>query len=294
MIVRTAMRLSILVLATAEPSLALGPSVPNRVRPTDAAAIARPVEPIAIAVEDGSAPWSRPDGTGYANEIVAAAFGALGIPIAQHVVPYARCRALVMEGSVVACYSMSKAPDLQGLVAFPAMPLFRCTTELVQNPARPVSATASISALRDLPRGTSVGVVNGYEYPPEVEVARQRGAIVLKSVTSEELLLRLLAAGRLQTALVNLNDSKPLPFLAARAGVREPLARLARVGPLDSHLGFSVRHPRGLASLRQFEQGMATIRRNGTLARIERAWADSSRATILRAKGRQAVRAGGA
>lgn len=292
MIVRTALRLWIPVLATGQPLLGLGPSAPPR-GPVTAAVVVPADAPIPIAVEDGSAPWSRPDGTGFANEIVAAAFGARGVPVAQQVVPYARCRALVMEGAVVACFSMSKAPDLQGIVAFPSVPLFVCTTELVHNPARPVSA-AAIRSINDLPPGTSVGVVIGYEYPPEVEAARQRGAIVLKSVTSEELLLRLLAAGRLQTALVNLNDSKPLALLAARAGVRVPLSRISLVGSLDSHVGFSVRHPKGLASLREFEHGMATIRRNGTLARIERAWADSSRVTITRARAQQTPRPGGA
>lgn len=284
MIVRTALLQWISVLASVERL----PQVP----PGSAAVRS----PLPIAVEDGSAPWSRPDGTGFANDIVAAAFGAEGVSVALQVVPYARCRALVKEGAVVACFSMSKAPDLRGRVAFPSAPLFACNTELVQNPARPVSSATAIGSLLDLPRGTTVGVVIGYEYPPAVEAARQRGAIVLKAVTSEELLLRLLAAGRLQTALVNLNDSKPLPLLAARAGVREPLARIARVGTLDSHLGFSMRHPRGPASLRQFELGMAAIRRNGTLARIERAWADSSRATILRANARatRTARQGGA
>jgi hypothetical protein len=234
---------------------------------------------LTIAVEDASDPWSRADGTGYANDVVTAAFAAAGIRVKQLVVPYARCRAMVMEGAVVACFSMSRAPDLGARVRFPSMPLFVCQSVLVHNVKRPLPATQ----LRDLPRGTTVGVVLGYEYPAQVEQARLRG-IELQRVTSETLLLRMVATGRVQSAIVNINDSKPLALLMALAGVADGVAVVTGIGELDSYLGFSAQHPQGAMAMQQYESGMRTIRRNGMLARIERAWADSSRVSASRAR----------
>src|SRR5258706_291920 len=60
-----------------------------------------------IAVEDKADLWSRRDGTGYANDIVRAAFAAAGVEARLHVLPYARCKRIVSDATVVACLSMS-------------------------------------------------------------------------------------------------------------------------------------------------------------------------------------------
>src|SRR3954464_11679837 len=58
---------------------------------------------IEVGVEDAAAPWSQADGTGFANDVARAAFAASGIVIRQRVLPYARCKSLVVSGSLVAC-----------------------------------------------------------------------------------------------------------------------------------------------------------------------------------------------
>src|SRR5882672_3584311 len=58
-----------------------------------------------IAVEDDAAPWSLADGTGYANDVVVAAFRAVGVDVQLRVMPYARCKRMAISGDVVACLS---------------------------------------------------------------------------------------------------------------------------------------------------------------------------------------------
>lgn len=235
-----------------------------------------------VAVEDAADPWSRRDGTGYANDVVRAAFRAVDIDVTFLVVPYARCKDMVVHAKVVACFSMSRAPDVEAAVAFPAMPLFVCEAALLQSAAHPLPA----ATLDALPRGTVIGAVLGYEYPEAVERARASGAITLENSPSEELLLRKLAAGRLRGALVNVNESKPLAYLSAQARVADGIQRVGTVGRLDSYIGFSRRHPRGTWGLQQFEEGMRRITRSGALASIAHVWADSAsaRALALRAR----------
>src|SRR6185369_12478061 len=48
--------------------------------------------PLPIAVEDDAGPWSQHDGTGFANDVVRAAFKATGVEVELLVVPYARCK----------------------------------------------------------------------------------------------------------------------------------------------------------------------------------------------------------
>src|SRR5688572_9362570 len=94
-------------------------------RVTEAAALALVVaaspptgarETIDIGVEDAAAPWSQADGTGYANDVARAAFAAAGVEVRMHVLPYTRCKQLVVKGELVACVSMSPAPELRGVV----------------------------------------------------------------------------------------------------------------------------------------------------------------------------------
>lgn len=242
----------------------------------DVRAGAHQKETLQVAVEDAADPWSRADGTGFANDVVREAFQAAGVQVRFLVVPYARCRSMAIEGAVAACFSMSAAPDQKGTVRFPSQALFQCFTELLQNPSWPLKS----GRLHDLPRGTVVGTVIGYEYPPEVRRAAATGAIRLEESASETILLRKLAAHRLSAALVNLNESKPLDYVRALAGVTSGVGDAGRVGTLSSYIGFSVRHPRGAWALEKFDRGMRRLSASGALVRLRRRWADSSAATV--------------
>jgi ABC-type amino acid transport substrate-binding protein len=248
---------------------------------------ARPFVPLRIAVEDAADLWSRPDGTGFANEVVRAAFRAVDIDIQLLVVPYARCKQLLVDGSVTACFSMSSAPELHGKALFPRAALFACNTELVQNPARPLRA----GRLADLPRGTTVGMVLGYEYPAEVRAAERAGKITFVTAPSETILMRKLSAGRLDAILVNVNETKSLEYVAALAGVATGYQSIEHVGRLESFIGFSASDPRAAQARDAFDEGMHRIVANGILARVQRQWTDTMHLIVRkRGGGRAAAR----
>ena len=73
-------------------------------------------QPMEIMVEDAALPWSAPDGSGYANDLVRAAYAAVNTEVRLTVVPYARCKTYVMQGAVAACFNMSPSPDQAGKV----------------------------------------------------------------------------------------------------------------------------------------------------------------------------------
>jgi polar amino acid transport system substrate-binding protein len=228
-----------------------------------------PREAIDIGVEDAAAPWSQRDGTGYANDVARAAFAAAGIDVRMHVLPYARCKQLVVTGALVACVSMSPAPELRGVVRFSARPLFVFTCVFFERPARPLPRR-----IEDLPPGTRVGIVLGYEYPHQMLAPlRARGA-VLEPAATEEINLRKLAAGRLDAAVVNRDRIKSPEWVVARAGVTGRVRSVFQVGTMPGYVGFSTAHRDGASLADRFDAGYARVIASGERDRIQRRWMD--------------------
>jgi ABC-type amino acid transport substrate-binding protein len=243
-----------------------------------------PPEPtmLEVAVEDDAGLWSQRDGTGYANDVVRAAFRAVGVEIHLEVVPYARCKQMLLAGEVAACFSMSQEPDLVSLVSYSAEPLFRCTSDFVRR-----VGDARFADAQHVPHGAMVGTVLGYEYPAELARLEAAGAIVTEPSASEELNLRKLAEGRLDAAVVNDNPTKSLDYMLAHAGVSGRVEHAFALGELTAYVGFSHRHVRGTEALARFDAGMRAIVADGTRAHIDAAWAAraADEAAALRARG---------
>ncbi len=236
--------------------------------------------PLLVAAEDDAAPWSQSDGTGYANDVVRAAFQAAGAEIDLRVIPYARGKDMVMKGKAVACFSMSWSPELAGKVQFARKPLFICYAEYFTSVKKPLKASRE----QDLAKGTLVGVVSGYEYPPSVMALKEGGIVVFEPSESEELNLKKLAAGRIDAALVNHNETKPVELMFAKAGITGQAKRAFRSGVLESYIGFSTAHPEGGKAMALFNKGFQIIARNGTLRAIESRWRKRALQEISRLK----------
>jgi ABC-type amino acid transport substrate-binding protein len=229
--------------------------------------------PLEIAAEDDAEPWSQRDGSGYANDVVQAAFRAAGVKTRLTVLPYARCKDYVLRGKLVAGFSMSWLPDFKDKLVFSKEPLFSCHSDyFFQGGQAPKASRAA-----GLPTGTVVGVVIGYEYPPSVYDLRSRGVLAFEESESEELNLKKLALGRIDTALINYNETKPAELMMANAGVSGKVKRGFSSGTLGSYIGFSLLHPRGAWAKRKFDQGYAAIAANGTLAKISARWVAKAR-----------------
>lgn len=222
--------------------------------------------PIELMVEDAAAPWSNSDGSGYANDVVLAAYAAARAEVKLMVVPYARCKTYVMAGAVAGCFSMSDAPELHGKVRFADVPLFMAYPRFFHNTAHPVAARG----LLDLAPGTRVAIVNGYEYPPEV-MRLERHGVRLVAARSEAANLKKLAAGRVDLVLAMMDGLKTDQVLLYEAQV-EGVAFAFQSAPQGSYLGFSVTHPDGERARALFNSGYAIIVANGVKRAIDRKW----------------------
>lgn len=226
-------------------------------------------QPLLIAVEDDAAPWSKPDGTGYANDVVRAAFEAAGVEVSLVRVPYARCKFMVMNGQAVGCFSMAWESGLTGKVRFSSKPLFSSQVNFYVNAKKRVVARK----LSDIPQGTVIGVVNAFEYPAQVQQLQQRGVAVFEGARSDETNLKKLALGRIGMALlVNLHPINPDELVLAKAHVTGAVKLAFHAGVQDAYLGFSRLHPDGEAARKAFDRGYELIAGDGRLAQIDQKW----------------------
>jgi polar amino acid transport system substrate-binding protein len=184
------------------------------------------------------------------------------------VVPYARCKDMAIKGKAVACFTMSWLPEFAEKIVFAEKPLFLCYADYFTSSKRPLKATQE----ENIPKGTVVGIVSGYEYPPSVYVLKEKGILRFEESESEEMNLKKLSLGRIDAALVNYNEIKPAELLLAKAGVTGRVKRAFRSGTLRSFIGFSTKHPQGMWAKEKFNKGYRIINTTGVLSKIEKKW----------------------
>ena len=221
-----------------------------------------------VYVENAADPFSRPDGTGYANDVVRAAFEAVGVRVRFVVVPYARCKYKVLSGEAVACVSMSWDPSFEGQVKFADTPLISVTPVYYENPARPLSARSEA----ELGKGVTLGTIRGYEYPDSVMKAKARG-VLFEENASEQANLQKLALGRIDAALVMSNPLTGVDHWVDDANVAQHV-RIAFTSATseNGYFAVSTRHPGGLPALRLYNKGITIITANGRLGKIKSKW----------------------
>lgn len=250
----------------AQPGLAQ--SVPNQTVPNQSV----PNQTVTIAAEDSFVPWSLPDGSGAANEIVREAFRRQGVAVDLAVVPYARCRRAVIAGDMVGCLSMGANAEIRRDVLLPAVPLAQIRAALVTAGGGRAAVQVQGCDPAAWPQKPRIGVVNGYEYPAEWDQLAATGRAELVTVQSDSAGLRMLGAGRLDGMVLLFDQLRTPDGLMRAAGQTFSLLQVCPLGGLVTYLGFSARHPQAPALLRQFEDGYAALQADGTLEAILTRW----------------------
>lgn len=220
-----------------------------------------------IAVEDEAGPWSNKDGTGYANDVVRAAFKAVGVEAKFVVVPYARCKEMAINGLIAACFSTSPEPGIHEGVSLSDEPLFYLHVDYFQNFKKPLE----IQSEKAFQKETIIGIVNGYEYPESIMKLKEQG-VILEEANSEEANLEKLALGRIDAAIINHNDIKPAALMIQKLGLSDHVGYAFRSSDMGSFIGFSKKHPQGEFARSKFNEGFMIITNNGTLKRINAEW----------------------
>ena len=227
---------------------------------------------ITIGAENDAAPWSFPDGSGYVNDLVRAAYKAVGWEVTYDVLPYARCKFMTENGKLVACFSASKTQELQNTLRFSSKPVFKARNILLANNNSSISGCYPDVWGRKI----SVGFVSQYEYLPVVEALQKSGKIAVKIIPSEVLMTRMLAKGHLDAMLITLDPVKRIELVSALAKVKPLFKEVCDYGDYPAYVAFSRVHPQTDRALAAFNKGFALITENGTVARLQKEWANTA------------------
>lgn len=226
-------------------------------------------ETLTIMVEDAAAPWSNSDGTGYANDVVLAAFKEMAVEARLKVVPYSRCKYMVLNGQVAACFNMSWQPEFQGRIKLAARPIFKVSNDVFESIKTPLPKPPDGQCI--LPPGTVVGITRDYEYSTQVMALQTSGAVFENSL-SDLTSLQKLAARRFQAAVIMSNDLEVRNRKAQQSGTEDTVRFAFNCGLVNSTIGFSLSHPDGLRALEMYDEGYRRIEANGVLKKLHQRW----------------------
>ncbi len=232
------------------------------------AQIAEGREKLEIYVENDAAPWSRADGTGYANDLVKAIYDAVDVDVDFEVVPYARCKKYTETGEAVGCFNVAKIPEVENKITFSEIPLFFAHISYFHNTENPLRASKS----EDFKKGTIVGTVIGYEYDDMFYELEKDGQITVERTRSEILNIKKLGSGRLDAVILWNNETKPADLIIQKAGMVEKVELAFHSTKLELHIGFSKANPKGEWALQKYEEGIKLIQSNGVYEQITQNW----------------------
>jgi polar amino acid transport system substrate-binding protein len=243
-------------------------------------AVAGEPNTVLIGAEDDAAPWSYADGSGYANSIVVEAFKEAGWHAELKVVPYARCKRLAEVGELAGCFSVSRTATPEPQLIFPKTPVIEPHFVAYATPDSPMNGCDP----KTWSRKPHVGLVNGYEYVDTIENLRNAGAMNVQIVNSEVSGLNMIAANRIDTLILTLDEIKREDMLFEQASAkthesRGALRRVCDFGGMPAYIAFSAKHPQGATALAAYESGIAILKKNGRIKTLQREWAE--RALLL-------------
>jgi len=209
-------------------------------------------ETLALAT-DAEAPRSRPDGSGYADRIVAEACRRAGLGMRIEVMPAERCLAAADQGLVDGLYTR-----VAGLAAqYPGLIMVSEPADRFEFTAYTLRADLRIAGWDDL-RPLSVGVVTGWKLAEE----NTRGVRELTRAHDADALFRLLAQGRVDVAVAGGHDVRTL---SRRKGLAELRALSPPLAVRPMYIYLNKRHARLAPRLAEALRGM---RADGSLERI--------------------------
>jgi len=218
-------------------------------------------ETVKILAENDWAPWAQGDGTGIGNDVIRAAFKAVGIDVQYEVVLYDRALAMVKEGSAIACFNVPRQADNETTFLWPAQKL-----STVRSMFYALSSfTGTVRSAADL-AGKRLGLTEGYGYGNAIE---QNNAIIKDYSRTDEIITKKLLAGRVDFVILYERCADIIIKNLNAVG------KIKAVGVSDSadiYLAFSKANADSRKYLDLFNRGFQIIQSNGTYDAIMREW----------------------
>jgi len=196
---------------------------------------------------------------GVDHDLIAAAFGEVGLETRTRLLPWEECLRLLEAGEAEGVFQITPTAEREKAYLFSDI-LRTARTVLFLQTERPVNLTPP-GDLEAALKGKLLGTVRGYSYDPLVDGLKEPARLL---AASQEELLRWLGEGRVDLALMDLGVAT---YLAGQMGMKNIRMiegyQIAR--PL--HVAFAKTRPQ-LAE--QFNRGLARVKAAGVPDRVLR------------------------
>ena len=223
------------------------------------------VTSVLIGAEDDWYPYSgvvNGAPRGLAEDIVVAAFRAVGIEAHFKPVPYSRCMAETRVGSLAACFDAVRNSMREVHYLWPDHPLYLARINIYG----PASSTESNLTSTDL-EGKLVAVTNEYEYGETFDADTK----IERSVSDQDINgLRKLVSGRVNYMV--LYEKVASVLVQKNPVLRGKFKVIGLIGQPGLYVVFSKNNPHAAALLNDFNAGFATIVKNGEYQSIADQW----------------------
>jgi polar amino acid transport system substrate-binding protein len=224
-------------------------------------------ETITLVSEDNWYPYAAlKDGkiSGFAVDVIEAAYAKMNIKVEFVAAPYSRCLMLTKAGRALGCFDSLNDVTLAPDFLFHHEPLFKATIGIY---ARSKNQLRSVSA-SDL-SGRTVGVTHEYTYGDAIEKDKK---IVREVAPSDVSNLRKLLKERSEFSLVY---TRIVDYLQV-AYPDEFKGKIRQVGVAfedNLYVSFSKIWPDSKRYANLLDQGLIAIRADGTYEKLEQKWA---------------------
>jgi polar amino acid transport system substrate-binding protein len=202
--------------------------------------------------------------SGFAVDVIEAAYAKMNIKVEFISAPYARCIMLVKAGRALGCFDSLNDVTLAPDFLFHHEPLFKAAIGIYgtnQNQSKAISVV-------DL-RGHTVGVTHEYTYGDEIESDKK----IIREVAPTDLSsLRKLLLRRSEYSLV---FTRIFDYLQV-AYPDEFKGKIHQVGvafEVNLYVSFSKLWPNSKRYANLLDQGLIAIRADGTYKKLEQKWA---------------------
>lgn len=215
--------------------------------------------PVRIAAEDNWPPFSDEKGKGLSSQLVSAAFARRGYRIETVVVPYARALHYTAKGKTEACWNVTRQANTERDYLLHQQPLFQAASSFYFH-----KLAKGYRSVAEIPDGTVVGVILGYEYGDLFEQHKRRFQLV--EVSTHPQLISLLQHDKVELAIF---FDDVLAYYLAQPALRQVHLQKGKLNHVsDIYVAFSRVSARSQQLADELDKGLTELQRNGDYQRI--------------------------
>jgi polar amino acid transport system substrate-binding protein len=228
------------------------------------ARIGNAAETVVIAAEDDWSPYSsmkadKSGPEGFAVDIVREAFKSQGVDVKFQVLPFARCLSYAETGKVMGCFDTTVVDSNRDTYCWHPTPMFE-ESLLILGSSKIAHTDMKIADLE----GRVVGSTTGYTYPDEFTKNKR---IKHFTATSDDHLVKMLAAGRVEFILIN--GMPGYKRINADPALKGKIKTVGTISVDGFWVAFTKKDKAGQHYCETFEKGLQEIRKNGKYKTLE-------------------------